>query len=137
MSFEEAKAQVEKAWRAQAREAALQKEAKALEKDPARLTKESDYVSLSRSETLPPLDAAESAQFLQKLFTSNVKVGTISINKKLVVYKIVKQKFGEGDANLSAEIARSADRIKRAEFEGSLLKELSQKYPVKSFVKGF
>jgi hypothetical protein len=55
----------------------------------------------------------------------------------MVVYEIVDQKFREGDNNLTQEVAGTADRIKQGEFERSLLKELSQKYPVKAFVKGF
>jgi peptidyl-prolyl cis-trans isomerase D len=137
MSFEEARKSVEKAWRAGAAKAELQKRAEALTKDPSALTNESGFLSLTRSETLPPLDPVESSQLLQKLFTSNKKVGIISINKKVVVYKIVDQKMDEGENNLTKEVAVTADRIKKGEFEQSLLKELSRKYPVKTFVKGF
>jgi peptidyl-prolyl cis-trans isomerase D len=137
MSFEEAKVTVEKAWLKKAKKEALIRQAEALAKTPEKLTKESDYLSLTRSETLPPLSSLETSQFLQKLFTSNKKVGIISINKKIVVYAIADQKMTEGDSNLTKEISRTADRIKQSEFEQSLLKELSQKYPVKAFVKGF
>jgi len=137
MTFEEAKSRVEKSWLKNAKNEALTKKAKALSKTPEKLTKESDYLSLTRSETLSPLSALESSQFLQKLFTSNNKVGIISINKKIVVYSVVDQKIREGDSTLTQEVAQTTDRIKQGEFEQSLLKELSQKYPVKAFVKGF
>jgi len=136
MSFDEAKKEVEKAWMAQAKKRALEQKAEAMTKDPAMLTKESGYLSLARPETLPPLSAAESTQLLQKLFTSNNKVGIISINKKMVVYSIVDQKISD-DENVTREVGVTADRIKKGEFEQSLLKELSGKYPVKTFVKGF
>ena len=137
MSFAEAKERVTKDWSAQAAEAELRQRAEALSKDPAKLEKESGYLSLARPEALTPLNQSESAQFLQKLFTSNKKVGIISINKKMVVYRIVDQKIDAKDANVSGVAQVTADRIKEGEFERSLLKELSQRYPVKTFVKGF
>jgi len=137
MRFDEAKKAVEKAWLAEAKKRALKAKAEKLSKTPEALTKVSGYVSLAHTETLAPLNALESSQFLQKLFTSNNKVGIISINKKVVVYSIVDQKITKGDNNLTREVAQTADRIKQGEFEQSLLKELSQKYPVKAFVKGF
>jgi len=137
MSFDEAKAGVEKAWRTRAAAEALKRRAKALTEEPEKLTNESGYLSLSHAETLPPLSEAESSQFLQKLFTSNNKVGIISINKKIVVYSIADQKIDESDGNLTKTLGATANRIKKGEFEQSLLKELSRKYPVKTFVKGF
>jgi len=137
MSFEEAKKAVENAWAQNAKREALSREAEALLKTPEKLTKESGYLSLAHPETVSPLSPLESSQFLQKLFTSNNKVGIISINKKLVVYSIVDQKVGKGETDLTEGVAQTADRIKQGEFEQSLLKELSRKYPVKSFVKGF
>ena len=137
MSFDEAKKAVAADWMKTAKSEAMKKEAEILKKSPEKLTEESDYLSLTRSETLPPLGPIESSQFLQKLFTSNNKVGIISINKKMVVYEIVDQKLREGDNNLTKKVAGTANRIKQGEFERSLLKELSQKYPVKAFVKGF
>ncbi|WP_456393905.1 SurA N-terminal domain-containing protein [Nitratifractor sp.] len=137
MSFEEAKAQLEKAWLAEARAQVLKSRAEALSKTPEKLTKESKYLSLTRPETLPPLDLLESSQAVQNLFTSNKKTGIISINKKYLVYTIVDQKIAESDVNVSNGFATAADRIKQGEFQQTLLKELSQKYPVQAFVKGF
>lgn len=136
MSFDEAKSRVTLAWSAAEKEAALKAKAEALLKDPAGLTKESGYLTLTRSETLAPLNLPESLQFLQKLFTSNNKKGIIFVNGKTVVYTIVDQKVGKGDENLTKRIGATADRIKKGEFEQNLLKELSKRYPVEKFVKG-
>lgn len=137
MSFDEAKNRVTEAWSAAEKKAALRAKAESLLKHPDRLTKESAYLTLTRTEALPPLNLPESLQFLQKLFTSNNKKGIIFVNGKNVVYSIVEQKFGKGDANLTETIGATADRIKKEELEQNLLKALSKRYPVKKFVKGF
>jgi peptidyl-prolyl cis-trans isomerase D len=137
MTYAEAKEAVRRDWTAQAEKEALRRKAENLAKEPEKLTNESPYLSLTRPETLAPLNPFESSQFLQKLFTSKEKVGIISINKKMVVYRIIDQKFGENGGEMAKEIAGTADSIKRGEFERSLLKELSGKYPVQTFVKGF
>ncbi|ADV46687.1 peptidylprolyl isomerase [Nitratifractor salsuginis] len=136
MDFDTASKLAEKDWLAQAKREALNKKVENLMKNPAALTRQSAYLSLTKTEELPPLNLGESLQFLQKLFTSNDKNGIIDLNKKKVVYAIVDQKFEKGDENLSRSIKATADRIKKSEFEENLLKELSAKYPVKKFVKG-
>ncbi|WP_457607455.1 peptidylprolyl isomerase [Nitratifractor sp.] len=137
MSFEEAKPLVEKEWKASAAKKALEKKAEEMLKDKMGLTEESGWISLTQSETLPPLSATESRQFLQKLFTSDKKEGIIDIMGKKVIYVITEQKMASGENNVTQRLAESGNGIKKGEFEQTLLKELYTKYPVKSFVKGF
>ena len=137
MSFEEAKEIVRKEWLAKAKKDALKKKAEALLGDPKSLTKESPWLTLTQNAILSPLGPVESVQFLQKLFISNQKKGIISVNGKEVVYSISEQRFKAGENNLTKTIGKTADQIKKGEFEQSLLKSLYGKYPVKSFVKGF
>ncbi len=137
MRFEEAKALVAAQWKKEAAAKAIEKEAKELLKTPEKISGESPWLSLTESVTLPPLSLSESLQFVQKLFTSNEKEGIIDLAGKKVVYVIEEQRFGQNDKNLTKKIGATADRIKKGEFEGSLLKSLYEKYPVKSFVKGF
>jgi peptidyl-prolyl cis-trans isomerase D len=136
MDFAEASPMARKDWLAQAKVEALQKAARKALKNPADLSRESGYLSLTKNEALPPMNLGESLQFLQELFTSNNKNGIIDVNGKKVIYSIVDQKFEKSDDNLSRMIGRTADRIKKSEFEQSLLKELSERYPVRKFVKG-
>ncbi len=138
MSFEEAKAQVEKDWSKQAKAQALKNEALRLKKSGAQaLQKESPWLTLKKNTVLSPLNALESLRFIQKLFTSNEKTGIISVMGKEVVYSIVDQKFQASDENASAEIGEIVDRMKKGEFESALMKELSKHYGVTLFVKGF
>ena len=60
----------------------------------------------------------------------------ITLSDKRIVYRIVDQKIGERDENLSMLVKKSAGRIKKGEFEERLIEELSSKYTVKKFVKG-
>lgn len=136
MGFEAAAKSAQKDWLAQAKSEALNREAQELVKNPAALERESGYLTLTKTQELPPLNLGESLQFLQKLFTSNNKNGIIDLSGKKVVYLIVDQKIEEGDENLSRSIESTADRIKKSDFEQNLLKELAAKYPVKKFVKG-
>jgi len=137
MSFEEAKAAATSAWLKEAKAQAIKAKAEALTKAPEKLTKMSDYLKVSDPKPLSPLNSVESLQFLQKLFTSNEKIGMISINKKIVVYSIEDQKLGEGDRNVTETIASTAAKIKKSELSQRLLESLAQKYPVQAFVKGF
>ena len=137
MSFEEAKSAVSAAWLKEAKAQAIKAKAEALTKAPDKLTKVSDYLKVSEPKPLPPLNSVESLQFLQKLFTSNKKIGMISINKKVVVYSIVDQKMGEGDQNVTRSVSGTATQIKKSELSQRLLESLAQKYPVQAFVKGF
>ncbi len=138
MTFEEAKKSVEKDWLKTAESEALKKKALALKKSGENaLTKESPWLTLTKSVTLPPLTPVESLGFLQKLFTSNEKTGIINVAGKEVVYSIIDQKLTTSDSNLTKSIGQIADRIKKGEFERTLMKELSQRYSVTSFVKGF
>ena len=138
MSFDEAKEKVAAQWKAQAAEKAIAREAKTLLKTPQKLAKESSWIGLTKPVTLPPLTPVESQQFVQKLFTSGKKEGMIDLSGKKVLYSIVQQKFSDKEDNVTKMlVGRTADRIKKGEFEGSLLKTLYSKYPVKSFVKGF
>ncbi len=137
MSFEEAKETVRKEWLARAKKSALKTKAESLLKNPEQLTQESPWLTLTQNATLAPLGPVESLQFLQKLFTSKQKEGIIGVNGKEVVYSISEQRFETGENNLTKTIGKTADQIKKGEFEQSLLKSLYAKYPVQSFVKGF
>jgi len=137
MSFEEASRAAERDWMKKVRAEALSKKAQHLLKEKKALKHESGYLSLTQSETLSPLSQQESLQFLQKLFTSNEKEGIIDVHGKKVVYRITDQKIGKATKEMDREMREATGRIKKGEFEASLLSELSRKYPVKSFVKGF
>ena len=137
MSFEQAKPAVEAQLRTLKATEALEAESKKLLEtiDTAELTT-SDYLRLTQHEALPPLNVSESLQFLQKLFTSSGKKGIISLSKHVVVYRVVDQRIGTVDANLTLGVQNETDQIKKRVFEEALFKKLNELYPVKAYAKG-
>ena len=136
MDFNEAKERVEKDLGEIVVRKRLDEKAREYLESDGRFDKESNFVSLRNPQVLPPLSEKETLQFLQKLFTSNKQKGMITLSDKRIVYRIVDQKIGERDENLSMLVKKSAGRIKKGEFEERLIEELSSKYTVKKFVKG-
>jgi len=98
--------------------------------------KTSDYIRLSKPTPLSPLSQQESLQFLQKLFTISGKEGIIRLSNRVVVYKIVDQKIGNPDANLTQRVQNETNQVKRSVFENALFKKLNTQFPVKAYVKG-
>jgi peptidyl-prolyl cis-trans isomerase D len=96
----------------------------------------SNFVSLNNSDNLESLNAEESLQFLQKLFTSNKEKGIISVLDKVVVYNIVEQKLQSMDSNKSDSVKQTVNQVKKKIFESNLLKMLDKKYPTEVYVEG-
>ena len=136
-SFEEAKAEVMNLYRLQQQEKGLQalaeKTLKTLDADNATV---SDFVTLSKSDNLEPLNSTESLQFLQKLFTSLKEKGIISLSDKVVVYKIMDQKFLPADQNRSALVKKTVNQVKSRTFESNLIKLLDTRYPTEVYMGG-
>jgi len=136
-SFEEAKAEVTKLYLDQAQKEALLKLAEStlstLEESNATV---SDFVTLEKNDNLKLLNSAESLQFLQKLFTSSEEKGIINVANKVVVYKIIDQKFLTADANRTEFVKQTVNQIKKSTFESNLIKMLDTKYPTEVYMGG-
>jgi peptidyl-prolyl cis-trans isomerase D len=98
---------------------------------------QSDFITLDSRNALKPLNIQESLQFLQKLFTSQKEKGIISLENKIVVYKVIEQKLvPEAESQKSEIVKRSTDQIKGQDFQTNLLKSLGEKYTIEKFVEG-
>jgi peptidyl-prolyl cis-trans isomerase D len=95
----------------------------------------SEYLSLDKLVVLKGLTLNESSNFISQLFKLADSQGIIELDNKIVVYNIIEQKFST-DNNNSQIIQKTMSKIKNDEFQINLLKELSGKYKVKTFVKG-
>jgi len=137
MNFEEAKTEVTKLYMAQAKKKAMLKLA---ENTLATLNKSnamvSDFVTLEKNDNLKMLNPQESLQFLQKLFTSSKEKGIISVSDKVVVYKIMDQKFLPADENRTDFVKQTVNQIKSRIFENNLIKMLDTKYPTEVYMGG-
>jgi len=136
-SFDQAKAEVTKELTAQKKNEILKSRSKELLKniENEQLTT-TDWLTMSRFDNMTPLSQQETLQFLQKLFTSSVKNGMITVSDSVVVYKIVEQKMGKADNNLSKMVEGNVNQIKRSVFESNLFKRLDEQYPAQKYVKG-
>jgi len=137
MSFDAAKESVNREYRQQAQKEALQKLAeKTLEKLEEHNATISGFVTLESNENFKPLNSKESLQFLQKLFTSSKEKGMISLSDRIVVYKIIEQKFLDADTNKTVFVQQTVNQIKNRTFESNLIKMLDTKYPTEMYMEG-
>jgi len=97
-------------------------------------TKISDFITLGNSNKQKmDLNKQESAEFINKLFTSDQEKGIISIGDKVVVYKIIEQKLISLDKNETEGLSSQVDQLKQKSFEINILKQLDKKYPIKFY----
>jgi len=136
-TFEEAKEEVTKRYRAQAQKEALLKLAeKTLETLNENNANVSNFVTLENNDNFKLLNSKESLQFLQKLFTSLKEKGIINVSDKVVVYKIMDQKFLPADANKTDFVKQTVNQMKSRTFESNLIKMLDAKYPTEVYMEG-
>ncbi len=136
MSFEEAKELATRDYKAKIEADALAKKADKLIKKGSGFDLEpTEYISLSKFQILPSLAPQDSLKVIKHIFASNKEVDKVEVSGGIVVYKIIDQKLLDNnstDRALEAEIKS----IKSNELTSNLIKELSKKYKVESFVKG-
>jgi peptidyl-prolyl cis-trans isomerase D len=97
-------------------------------------TKISDFITLKNTKKQKiGLNKQESADFTNKLFTSDQEKGIISIGDKVVVYKIIEQKLISLDKNETEGLSNQVDQLKQKSFEMNILKHLDKKYPIKFY----
>ncbi len=137
MTYKEAKDEVTKSYISQAKKEALltlaESTLKSLNDANATI---SDFVTLEKHDNLKPLNAQESLQFLQKLFTSKKEKGIISVLDKVIVYNIKEQKLLPMDENKTDAVKQTVNQMKKRTFETNLIKMLDKKYPTEVYMGG-
>lgn len=131
-SFEEAKAQVKAALRAEQTTAKLRTLAK---NSLATFSgKKSQFLTRESISKLPPLSEYEAAEFLEALFSQQEKRGFVELKgNKIVLFNILEQKL-LGKENKTQE--KNVLRLKASLLNDGLLKKLEAQYPVTSYLKG-
>lgn len=136
-SYEEAKDEVTKLFTVQSKKEALLTLAEESEKNFDETTATiSEFVKLEENVNLKPLNNQESLQFLQKLFTSTKEKGIISVEDKVVVYKILEQKLSPMDENQIDDVKQTVNKLKQNTFESNLIKILDSKYTTQKYMQG-
>jgi len=137
-SFEEAKAEVSKVYIAQLKQELLKQKAenitKKLQDSNATTT---DFVKIDSIDKFSELSKAESLHFLQNLFTSNQKAGTINLSgNKLIVYNINEQKIDKVDDNMTKKLTPIVHNLKIKLYQSNLIDILNTKYKTEVYMKG-
>jgi peptidyl-prolyl cis-trans isomerase D len=135
MSFEEAKAVVTKEYKRQTQKENLRRLAQnTLKKLDTNNTITSDFLTQESTDNLEGLDNEETLHFLQKLFTSSQENGMIPLMDKVIVYRIIEQKFDNDSQSGSQNLENgTVERVKQESFEKSLLEKLSKRFQVERY----
>ena len=131
-TFQEAKSEVEREFKALKKRELLAKKAKEL-LDKDKFKYESGFIGISNFQDIPNLTDNQKALLAKAIFSSFDKKGKVNLGDSVIVFKIIDQKIKK--ANL-AESKRVANSLKSLDFQNNLLKALNSKYEVKTFVKG-
>jgi len=108
--------------------------AKNLLNDSSKLDNETkDYISLSKYDVLSPLTLEDSLNVIKKIFASSNKKGVINLNNSIFVYEILNQKMLKNNRVLALD--NDAKNIKNSELIYNLIKNLSKKYAILSYLK--
>ncbi len=81
------------------------------------------------------LDPQESAEFLKQLFSSLDKEGTVKLNDKVVLYKILSSSLAKYDSSKDKSIENTLAGLKQQELMDNLLEKLQNTFEVKSSLK--
>ncbi len=112
----------------------MNKIAKEVLNDSTKLENETkDYLSLSSYELLSPLSPQDSLIAIKKIFANSDKKGIIQLEDAIFVYDIVDQKILKNDK--AALLDKESESIKNNELAYNLIKELSKKYTILSYLK--
>ncbi|AXX92622.1 peptidylprolyl isomerase [Malaciobacter molluscorum LMG 25693] len=78
------------------------------------------------------LSAVESSQFVNKLFTQEMKKGEIDLGSKVVLYKINDSKFANYDEKKDKIVERTISDLQNSELMNNLIKRLENRYEIQS-----
>ena len=93
------------------------------------------YVSITQPQKIKELKIEEATKFLQQLFTSLEKKGSIDLGEKVVLYEILDSKLGSYDASKDMLVSKNIEQLKNNEIFINLIKNLKLKYEIISYMK--
>ena len=88
--------------------------------------------SVSKIKGLQPQEAAN---FLNQLFSTTLKTGTIKINDKVVLFRINSSKLGSYDKSQDETVKNTLVQLQSEELMINLVKRLENKYEVQSSIE--
>ena len=98
--------------------------------------KDIGFISRDSKPTLSGLEEGETVQLVSHIFNSNTAVNSIVLGNKAVVYKITDSRLSDDKSSKnSQELEAALQNMKNNEIVSNLLKQLQNKYEVKSYMK--
>lgn len=132
LSYNEAKPAAKEAYIAQERQIQIAQKAKAMLEN----FKGSNvgYVNRTSVNKLPGLSQNEAADFLNQLFNANSVKGSITLNNKIVLYKINKSRLNEIDKSKKEVVESTLSNLQNSELMSNLISNLENRYEIQSSV---
>lgn len=93
------------------------------------------FVSRDSFHKISGLSPNEALTFLNKLFSETQKEGKITIDNKIVLYKINNSKLASYDEKKSEAVKSTIDNLLNQELMNNLVKNLENRYEVQSSIK--
>ncbi len=97
--------------------------------------KDIGFVGKNLSKEIKGLSKAESIKLITHILNSSIKINSISLDDKVVIYKIIDSKISIGNNAQNIEAKNTLKNLKNNEIITNLLKQLKNKYKVTSNMK--
>ncbi len=97
--------------------------------------KDIGFVGKNLSKEIKGLSKAESIKLITHILNSSIKINSISLDDKVVIYKIIDSKISIGNNAQNIEAKNTLKNLKNNEIITNLLKQLKNKYEVTSNMK--
>lgn len=96
--------------------------------------KDLGYVSKEKTQTLENLSKEETTQFLNQLFSSQNSIGSVELDNKIVVFKILDSKLATSKED-NVNITQNIDQILNNVMVTKLIESLEKEYKITKYFK--
>lgn len=93
------------------------------------------YISRDSFDKIKGLSGQEAVAFLNQLFSSSTKSGKIAVGNKVVLYKINGSRLASYDSSKDKMVKGTIDNLLSRELMDNLVKNLENRYEIKSEIK--
>ena len=132
LAYEKVKEQIKASYEEELRSKELNTQKEALIKNFS--GKDLGYVSKEKTQTLSTLSKEETTQFLNQLFSSQKLIGSVDLENKTVVFKILDSKLATNKKD-NENITQNIDQILNNVMVSKLIQSLEKEYTITKYFK--
>ena len=132
LAYDKVKTQIKSAYEKQLRSTKLNAKKDDLTKNFK--GKDIGYVSKEKTQTLENLSKEETTQFLNQLFSSQNNIGSVELDNKIVVFKILDSKLATSKED-NENITQNIDQILNNVMVTKLIESLEKEYKITKYFK--